>query len=116
MNNRKNKTEKRERRHSRIRAKISGTQEVPRLNVFKSNTSIYAQIIDDTKGVTLASVSSAKITGKTGLERAEKAGEELAKSALKKKIEKVVFDRGGNIYTGQIKGFADGARKAGLKF
>lgn len=102
-----NKTNTRDRRRKRIRAKISGTTKRPRLSVFKSNTAIYAQLIDDDKSVTLA---SAKGTD------ANKVGQEIAKSALAKKIEKVVFDRGGYIYTGKVKIIAESARKAGLKF
>jgi len=97
----------RERRQKRIRAKISGTSERPRLSVFKSNKAMYAQLVDDTVGVTLA---SAKGTD------ASKVGEELAKQALAKKIKSAVFDRGGYIYTGKVSNLAEGARKAGLKF
>lgn len=101
------KTEQRARRHARIRAKISGTEERPRLSVFKSNTALEAQLIDDSKGITLASTR-----GKD----AQKVGAEIAKAALAKKIEKVVFDRGGYIYTGKVKTLAEAAREAGLKF
>ncbi|HEY0220984.1 MAG TPA: 50S ribosomal protein L18 [Candidatus Paceibacterota bacterium] len=107
---------KRDRRHARIRAKISGTSEMPRLSVFKSNKYISAQIIDDVKGITLASVHSKDIKAKTMQEKAEKAGVLLAEGAKLKKIEKVVFDRGGFIYTGNVKALADGARKGGLQF
>lgn len=96
-----------ERRHKRIRAKISGTADMPRLSVFKSNRFIYAQLIDDVKGNTLASASS---------NDAKKVGSELAKKALALKIEKVVFDRGGYLYAGKIKAVADSAREGGLKF
>ena len=112
----KNKTTKIQVRHKRIRAKISGTSSMPRLCVYKSNTSIYGQIIDDTKGSTLASVSSAKFKGKGMIEKSANAGREIAKLAIEKGIKKVVFDRGGFIYTGKIKAFADGARESGLKF
>lgn len=116
MDKSKVKKEKRVRRHNRIRAKIKGTKDVPRLSVFKSNKSIYAQIIDDVNGLTIASCSLGEVKGKTGLEKAELMGEELAKRAGEKKVKKIVFDRGGYIYTGKIKALADGARKGGLKF
>ncbi len=107
------------RRASRIRATISGTALCPRLSVFRSNKGIYAQIIDDQKGITLASVKSdevkaAKKDGKT--ESSFELGKILAKKASEKKINKVVFDRGGNKYHGRIKSFAEGAREAGLNF
>ncbi len=108
-------------RHTRVRKKISGTAERPRLCVYRSNTSIYAQIIDDTKGVTLASASSQDkalekaLKGKNKTEQARLVGEELAKKALKAKIKTVVFDRGGYIYTGRVQALADGARSAGLE-
>ena len=97
----------RDRKHKKIRAKISGTSTCPRLSVYKSNTAIYAQLIDDDKAVTLASA--------TGVD-ALKVGAEIAKKATAKKIEKVVFDRGGYIYTGKVRILAESARKAGLKF
>lgn len=97
----------RDRKRKKIRAKIFGTSACPRLSVFKSNTAIYAQLIDDNAAVTLASAS-----GKDAL----KVGEEIGKLAIKNKIEKVVFDRGGYIYTGKVTQLAEGARKAGLKF
>lgn len=108
-------------RHARVRKKISGTAERPRLCVYRSNTSIYAQIIDDTKGVTLASASSQDkalekaLKGKNKTEQARLVGKELAKKALKAKIKTVVFDRGGYIYTGRVQALADGARSAGLE-
>ena len=104
------------RRKSRIRAKIFGTPERPRLAVFKSHKYIYAQIIDDTKGNTLASFDSRKVSGKTPVERAKEVGVGLAKMALAAKIDKVVFDRGGYLYAGKIKVVADAAREGGLKF
>ena len=106
MQSSKNKTN-RDRRKARIRAKISGTAERPRLAVFKSNKGIYVQAIDDDKGITLASAK--------GLE-AKSVGEEVAKSLLKKSIKTVVFDRGGYIYTGKVRELAESARKAGLIF
>lgn len=101
------KQQNRARRQKKIRAKISGTGERPRLAIFKSNTAIYAQLIDDEKAVTLAASK--------GLD-ATKVGEEIAKKALAKKISQVVFDRGGYVYTGKVSALADGARKGGLKF
>jgi large subunit ribosomal protein L18 len=116
MNKSAIKTQKRNRRHARIRAKVQGTAETPRLSVYKSNKFIYAQLINDDKGETLAATSTQKAAGKGVLEKAKAAGMEIAKMALAKKIEKVVFDRGGFIYTGRIKAVADGAREGGLKF
>jgi large subunit ribosomal protein L18 len=110
------KSAKIEVRHKRLRAKISGTSEMPRLSVYKSNTSVYGQIIDDTKGITLASYSADKAKGKNFIEKSANAGKELAKMAIEKGVSKVVFDRGGFIYTGKVKAFADGAREGGLKF
>ena len=104
------------RRHKKIRAKVFGTAEKPRLSVFKSNKYIYGQLIDDSQGVTLASLSSMKVKGKTFTERCIETGKELAKKAIGLKIEKVVFDRGGFKYVGRVKAFADGARAGGLKF
>ena len=103
-------------RHNRIRAKISGTSEMPRLCVYKSNTSVYGQVIDDSKGITLAAYSADKAKGKNFVEKSANAGKEIAKLAIEKGVSKVVFDRGGFIYTGKIKAFADGAREGGLKF
>lgn len=110
------KIQKRDRRHKRVRAKVIGTEVRPRLSVFKSNTRLVAQIIDDTKGVTLASISSAAEKGKTPRERAEAAAKNLAKQASAKGVTKIVFDRGGFQYVGTIKAFADAARDAGLEF
>lgn len=110
------KKEKRERRHSRIRAKISGTAERPRLSVFKSNTRLSAQLIDDEAGKTLASISSTDSKKKTSRERVEEAGKKLAEAAKRKKINRVVFDRGGFLYTGNIKLFADSVRAGGIIF
>ncbi|MFA6459584.1 MAG: 50S ribosomal protein L18 [Candidatus Paceibacterota bacterium] len=104
------------RRHARVRAKISGTPERPRLSVFKSHTTIYAQIIDDTKGFTIASFNSNKAKGKTPVEKAKEVGTGIAKAALAVKIKKVVFDRGGYLYAGKIKSVAEGAREGGLEF
>lgn len=110
------KTLQRERRRKRIRAKVFGTTEKPRLSVFRSNKYISVQLIDDTKGVTLASASSKNEKGKTVIERAKAVGASIAEQAKSKKISKVIFDRGGYIYTGSVAAVADGAREAGLKF
>ena len=106
-------------RHARVRAKISGTPECPRLDVFRSAKHIYVQIIDDVNGVTLASASTVeKDFGayRGNKEAAKKVGEIIAKRALEKGIENVVFDRGGYIYHGRVKELAEGAREGGLKF
>ena len=106
-------------RHRRVRAKISGTAERPRLNVFRSSKHIYAQLIDDVNGVTLASASSMDkgFEGNGGnIEAARKVGEMIAKNAVDKGITEVVFDRGGYLYHGRVKELADGARENGLKF
>lgn len=108
--------EKRDRRHRRVRAKVMGTAERPRLSVFKSNTRLVAQIINDDAGKTLAAVSSIEEKAKTPRERAEAAASTLAKRAFEKGVKKVVFDRGGFQYAGTIRAFADAARKAGLEF
>ncbi len=110
------KQEKRDRRRKRIRAKVFGTSQKPRVSIFKSNKYIYAQIIDDESKKTIASASSKTATGKTLSERANNAGKELAKAALSKSIDSVVFDRGGYVYTGVIRELAEGAREGGLKF
>jgi len=107
---------KRQTRHKRVRSKVIGSAERPRLSIFKSNTRIVAQIIDDTVGKTLAAVSSADEKGKTPRERAEQAAATLAKKAGEKGVKAVVFDRGGYQYLGTIKAFADAARAAGLQF
>lgn len=109
-------TEQRTRRHSRIRAKVFGTSEKPRLSVYRSNKFIYAQIIDDKNGKTLVSASDIKIKKAGKMVRAEDVGKTLAKEAISKKIKKVVFDRGGFLYAGRIKTLADSARKGGLEF
>jgi large subunit ribosomal protein L18 len=110
------KKQKVQRRHNKIRATVFGTADKPRLAVFKSNKYIYGQLIDDSKAVTLLSLSSMKVKGKTFMNRCAETGKELAKLALGKKIEAVVFDRGGFKYVGRVKAFADGAREGGLKF
>ncbi len=114
------KVEKTKRLRRRIRKKIFGTPDRPRLSVYRSVKEIYAQIIDDTKGHTLVAASSRDkeiaSAGGTKTEKAERVGEKIAKLALEKGIEKVVFDRGISIYHGRIKALAEGARKGGLKF
>ena len=112
----------RQRRHARVRKQVSGTAETPRLNVYRSLNHIYVQIIDDVKGVTLASASTMEkgireqISGKTKTEAAKVVGLAVGERAMKKGIEAVVFDRGGYLYTGRVQAVADGAREAGLKF
>ena len=106
-------------RHVRVRGKISGTPECPRLNVFRSNANIYAQIIDDVNGVTLVAANTLEkdFEGATGnAEAAKKVGAVLAERAKAKGIEQVVFDRGGYIFHGRVAALAEGAREAGLKF
>ena len=114
-----NKNAMRMKRHVRVRGKISGTPECPRLNVFRSNANIYAQIIDDVNGVTLVSANTLdkEFEGATGnAEAAKKVGAVLAERAKAKGIEQVVFDRGGYIFHGRVAALAEGAREAGLKF
>ena len=112
------RNDERIKRHIRLRKKISGTPECPRLSVFRSNAHIHAQVIDDVNGVTLAAASSVslKLANGGNIEAATKVGTAIAEAALAKKIEKVVFDRGGYIYHGRIQVLADAARAAGLKF
>ena len=114
-----NKNAMRLKRHVRVRGKISGTPERPRLNVFRSNANIYAQIIDDVNGVTLVSANTLEknFEGAAGnCEAAKKVGITLAERAKEKGIEEVVFDRGGYVYHGRVAALADGAREGGLKF
>ena len=114
-----NKKAMRLKRHVRVRGKISGTAERPRLNVFRSNANIYAQIIDDVNGVTLVSANTLEkgFEGATGnAEAAKKVGTVLAERAKAKGIEEVVFDRGGYVYHGRVAALAEGAREGGLKF
>ncbi|MFD1465956.1 50S ribosomal protein L18 [Lapidilactobacillus mulanensis] len=113
----KNKT--RQKRHTRVRGKISGTAERPRLNVFRSNKNIYAQLIDDVEGVTLASASTLdkELTATVSkVENAQQVGELVAKRAQAKNITEVVFDRGGYLYHGRVQALAESARENGLKF
>ena len=119
MINRPDTRSQRIKRHKRVRAKISGTPERPRLSVFRSETNIYAQVIDDVNGVTLVSASSQE-KGFEGpgsnCEAAKKVGEAVAQRARDKGIEAVVFDRGGYLYHGRVAELAEGAREGGLKF
>ncbi len=112
------KNKVRKKRHARVRVKVQGTSEVPRLNVYRSNTNIYAQIIDDSKGVTLAQASSLKLTetSKSSVAAATEVGKLIAEVAKSKGITKVVFDRGGYLYHGRVKALADAARENGLVF
>ncbi|HEY4474240.1 MAG TPA: 50S ribosomal protein L18 [Candidatus Paceibacterota bacterium] len=112
----KTKSELRARRHARIRATIYGTAERPRLSVFRSNKYLYAQIIDDEKGVTLASADSKVAKGKGMVADAKIVGAQIAKAAIALGVRKVVFDRGGFGYAGVIRMLADSAREAGLQF
>ncbi len=112
----KTKLENRIRRHSRIRAKVAGTADRPRLAVSKSNKEIIAQIINDDKGETLCYVWTSKVAGKTLTERSTAAGKQIAELAKAKKISKIVFDRGGFMFTGNIKLLAEAARANGLEF
>ena len=119
MIKRPNTNAQRLKRHKRVRGKISGTPERPRLNVFRSETNIYAQIIDDVNGVTLVSASSLEkgFEGSgSNCEAAKKVGEAIAERARAKGIETVVFDRGGYLYHGRVKALAEGAREGGLQF
>ena len=112
----------RAKRHWRMRKNINGTAERPRLNVYRSTCHIYAQVIDDTVACTLASASTLdgelkeQLAGKTKVEQAKLVGELVGKRALEKGISKVVYDRGGYLYTGRVQALAEGARKAGLEF
>ena len=122
MINKVNKNDVRAKRHQRIRNKISGTSLRPRLSVYRSTSEIYAQLIDDEKGVTLVSSSTLDkevkplLAGKTKTEQAQIVGEVLAKRAINGNIKSVVFDRGGYLYIGRVKALADSARDAGLEF
>ncbi|MDQ2658765.1 MAG: 50S ribosomal protein L18 [Bacteroidota bacterium] len=109
--------ERRERIKLGVRKKINGTTERPRLSVFRSNTGIYAQIIDDVKGVTLAAASSLELGKKSvNIENSKSVGKKLAEKAVASGIQSIVFDRNGYLYHGNIKAFAEGAREGGLKF
>ena len=116
------KNAERQRRHARVRKKVTGTATTPRLNVYRSLNHIYVQVIDDTKGVTLCSASTmekdvkAAIKDLTKTDAAKVVGKKAAEKALKLGIKEVVFDRGGYLYTGRVQAVADGAREAGLNF
>ena len=112
------RNDERIKRHTRLRKKISGTPECPRLSVFRSNAHIHAQVIDDVNGVTLASASSVslKLANGGNKEAAVAVGKAVAEAALAKNVKKVVFDRGGYVYHGRIAALADAAREAGLEF
>ena len=120
MVTKKSRNETRIVRHLRIRKKISGTSTLPRLNVYKSNAHIYAQVIDDVKGVTLVSASSIdkelKLENGSNIEAAKQVGALVAKRALEQSIKAVVFDRGGYLYHGRVKALAEAARENGLEF
>lgn len=117
-----NKNKDRLKRHKRVRSKVKGTSETPRLSVYRSLNHIYAQIIDDVKGVTLVTASTldkelkGTFDGKDKKAQAFAVGELIAKRAVEKKITSIVFDRGGYLYTGRVSNLADGARKGGLQF
>jgi|SRR4051794_4965486 len=106
----------RARRHFRLRKKVAGTAERPRLVVNRSSRHLFAQLVDDTKGVTLASVSTYKLSDGDKTAQAKQAGAQLAEAAKSAGVTKVVFDRAGNSYTGRLAAFADAAREAGLEF
>lgn len=114
------RNELRKKRHKRVKDKVVGTENAPRLNVFRSNSNIFAQIIDDEKGVTLVSASSIdkelKLTNGGNIEAASKVGELLAKRAKESKITKIKFDRGGYLYHGRVKALGESARQNGLEF
>lgn len=122
MINKQDKNTIRKKRHLRVRNKISGTAECPRLCVYRSNKEIYAQVIDDVKGVTLTSCNTlqkdvaALVKGKTKVEAAKIVGKTIGELAVAKKVKTVVFDRGGYLYTGRVEALASGAREAGLNF
>ena len=118
MVKKESKNVSRVRRHARVRAKISGTAEAPRLCVYRSNKNIEAQLIDDVKGVTLVASSSMslKLENGSNIEAAAKVGKDIAEKAVAKGLKKVVFDRSGYIYHGRVKALAEAAREAGLEF
>ena len=117
MIKKESKNSMRMRRHKKIRRTLSGTQDTPRLSVYRSNTNIYAQLIDDVKGVTLASSSSLELKSKhNNIEAAAAVGKDIAEKAKKAKIKTVVFDRGGYLYHGRVKALAEAARENGLEF
>jgi large subunit ribosomal protein L18 len=110
------KEKRRARRHNRIRSKVCGTAKCPRLNVYRSLNQIYAQLIDDDKGLVIAAASSLKLKKAKPMEIARQVGLDIAKNGKEKNVESCVFDRGGYLYHGRVKALADGAREGGLKF
>ncbi len=122
MINKIDKNEERLRRHTRVRKKVKGTADVPRLSVYRSLNNIYVQVIDDVKGVTLCSASTkdkevaGEVKDMSKTEAAKVVGKKIAERAKDKGIKTVVFDRGGYLYTGRVQAVADGAREAGLEF
>lgn len=108
--------QKRKKRHNRVRAKIAGTAERPRLSVFKSNKDVYVQLVNDVAGITIVGAHSLKAKGKSMTEKAKQVGIDIAKLGKEKNVTKVVFDRSGYLYTGLIKTLADSAREGGLEF
>ena len=118
MVKKESKNVSRVRRHARVRAKISGTAETPRLCVYRSNKNIEAQLIDDVKGITLVASSSMslKLANGSNIEAAKLVGKDIAEKAVAKGLKKVVFDRSGYIYHGRVKALAEAAREAGLEF
>jgi large subunit ribosomal protein L18 len=118
MIRKESKNDTRKRRHTRVREKVSGTTECPRLNVFRSNSQIFVQVIDDVTGTTLVSSSSVELKIKNGgnVEGAKAVGKDIAEKCKKAKIKKVVFDRGGYLYHGRVAALAEAARENGLEF
>ena len=122
MINKKDKNTLRKKRHRRVRKSLVGSAERPRLNVYRSNAQIYAQVIDDASGATIAAASTmekdiaSQVKGKNKTDAAKLVGEIVGKRAIEKGVKTVVFDRGGYIYTGRVAALADGAREAGLNF
>ena len=118
MIRKESKNDTRKRRHTRVRAKLSGTKECPRLNVFRSNNQIFVQVIDDVTGTTLVSSSCVELKIKNGgnVEGAKAVGKDIAEKCKKAKIKKVVFDRGGYLYHGRVGALAEAARENGLEF
>ena len=118
MIKKESKNDARKRRHARIRKTLSGTSAVPRLNVFRSNSGIFVQVIDDESGTTLVSSSSVALKLKNGgnIEAASLVGKDIAEKCKNAKIKSVVFDRGGNLYHGRVKALAEAARENGLEF
>jgi large subunit ribosomal protein L18 len=116
MDNSVYKKQQRNRRHARVRSKVSGTEQRPRLSVFRSNKALYVQLIDDVNGNTLAALDDRTLSKGTPTEKAQELGALIAKKAQEKGIESVVFDRGGYLYAGRIKMLAESARNAGLNF